>query len=248
VSSANLLDVGLYAAGEKSLRVVPKYYRPNNTRTGVIFAHGHGGDALQARDGANAPGLNAIIEAIGENGNPVLSCDFAGNSWGNATASARMNDAYALLQGSMGAKAGKVIVIGYSMGHVVVANWAAANPTKVAGIVGLLPVCDMADIYAQSNYVGSINTAYGGSYNNATLGGTNNPLVMANAGKFATIPWKGYSIADDTIATYSKVQAMATAVGANGSIVTLAGSGGHGNATLAKVDPASVVSFIKGIE
>lgn len=245
MSSANLIDTGLYVASEKSLRVIPKYYRYDQTKTGIIFTHGHGGDALQARDGINAPGLNAIMEAIGENGNPILSCDMAGNSWGSATAISRMSSAYNLLTGAMNAKSGKVILIGFSMGHTAAMNWTAQNLTKVAAVVGLLPVCDQNDINSQSAYTSSITAAYGTAYNESTMGATYNPLTMASAGKYTGLPWRGYSISDDTIATYSKVQAMTTALGSAASMVTLPGTGGHGTATLSKVDPADVLSFIR---
>lgn len=245
MSTWSRLEKGAYFTAEQSLAVLPKAHKFDNTRMGVIYAHGFGGDALEGRDAVSKTGLYNILDVIADNGNPVVACDFGGQIWGNDTAIARMTSAVAFLKGALGAKAGKVALIGQSMGHVTVMNWAAQNMAQVACVVGNIPVCDLQDIYGQATYTASINAAYGGSYVDSSNGVAHNPLKMANAAQFAGLPWKGYTIADDVVATYAKVGAMGTAIGATASVVTLAGTGGHDWPTVAKIDPQAVLAFLK---
>lgn len=243
--STTTLEVGKTFAGEKSLQILPKYYKPDHSRMGVLYCFGYGGDAMEPRDAVNKAGIYNIMDAIANNGNPVLSADLGGNLWGNDTAISRMDAAANYLQTVMNAAYGPIMIVGESMGHTTAMAWTRVNRSRVAAVVGTIPVCDLNDIYGQVTYTAPINAAYPPSYNNATQGPTHNPLVMAQAGAFAGLPWRGYSISDDTVATYSKVGAMANAIGATATAVTLPGTGGHSFATVGKIDPQDVVNFMR---
>ena len=71
----------------------------------------------------------------------VVYCN-VGGLLGNPEAVKRWNDYYAILTGKLGF-ARKPILEGMSRGGLIIYNWAAANPDKVAAIYGDAPVMDL---------------------------------------------------------------------------------------------------------
>jgi pimeloyl-ACP methyl ester carboxylesterase len=154
--------------GETHAHAYRRDYRFDGTSRGIIFCHGAAGDeklfaaafdnpnAVLARDalrhcvrvddsGGNRYTLLGTLQASGYP-LPLLEEVFRQNrcSFGNPNSTAHMDEAYAFLTGPARAKAGRVAVIGVSMGFLVACNWARRNPFKVAGIIGIVPACDLA--------------------------------------------------------------------------------------------------------
>jgi pimeloyl-ACP methyl ester carboxylesterase len=70
----------------------------------------------------------------------IAYCD-VGNLYGNPASVGHWNAFYAKLTGEHGF-AKKVALEGMSRGGLIIYNWAAANPEKVACLYGDAPVCD----------------------------------------------------------------------------------------------------------
>jgi pimeloyl-ACP methyl ester carboxylesterase len=81
----------------------------------------------------------ADVELL-KHGYHVAYCD-VGNLFGNPQAVAHWNEFYKYVTGKHGF-AKKVALEGMSRGGLIIYNWAAANPEKVACLYGDAPVCD----------------------------------------------------------------------------------------------------------
>lgn len=236
---------GRYAAAEADGVFHPQNYLPDNTLRGVIWCHGAGGGAVSGFDGSN----NArLLRCIGTD-RPLIIADLGGAlNWGNDTSMARMDDAYDLLTGQFGAEIGKVFVAGGSMGTITALNWAKLHPELVAGFASVLSVFDIEDVRANNrgNQAAGINTAYGGTYVDATLRATKNPAYWITQGTpLAGIPMRIWYSDDDDIAIPSIGATFAAAAFASGSDVirTNLGSLGHTDAAVEAVNVDSLRRF-----
>lgn len=234
--------VGAVTSAEAYTILSPKF-RPTTPRYPVIFCHGSGGDSTWPLTAtASSPSAKALVDAIVNAGFTILSCDLGGpQSWGNDTAIARITDAYTYSQTLPGVRTGKAILFGGSMGGCNAMVWAATgtNATKVAGLYGLIPVCDLSDIVTnnRSGYAATVNGCYSGGWSEATYGAAHNPITMATAGKLSTVPALIYYGADDLVCYPPRTAALITASGAEGHSV----SGGHDATFYTNVDiPHSV--------
>lgn len=147
--------IGRYVAGEGDVFWYPKGYQRNNTVRGVVYCHGAGQLASSILNVDNLAYNQAAMLAAIASQYPLLSIDAGiwaagdetdSNSFGNPNAQTRVGQGVTWIQGTGGAKAGTVVLIGFSMGHVLSMNYALANPTKVACIVSVLPVNDLDDV------------------------------------------------------------------------------------------------------
>lgn len=236
---------GRYAASENDVFLAEPAGWAGGVR-GALYFHVAGATASTFMDSTLTGELH-LIAAIAKQ-YPVLSIDAGGQSWGNATALARAADGQTRLQGTpitpngpYGAKAGKIILIGSSMGAQLALNYAKANPTLVACVVGIIPVVDVQDIVTnnRAGLAASVNAAYGGAYSNATYGATYNPAVYAASYNIPTQLWYA---SDDTTTIASAVTAFAAA--AQNVTATSVGALGHTSAAVEAVPRASVLSFI----
>lgn len=228
------------SSGENWLSIVPSTWAGDGTKMGVLYMHGAQSNEVQPL--ASWPfTLGSIILAVVKAGYPVL-CPFAGgDTWGNATAQTRMDEARTYLQGTMGAKAGAIGLIGGSMGGLAVQNWAKNNLSSVACAVGLTPVSNVSDIHTnnRSGLAGSINTAYS-TWSEATYGASFNPATYASTG-LAGLKYKAWYGASDSIVINTTVTAVVSAIGGTASAVSVTGD--HTTA-LGNIPPADVVAFI----
>lgn len=240
VSVSTRYEVGNVSAGEKSFTILPKHWKADGSKMGVLFCPGFGGDALECRNAA-AQNMWTIMEAIANAGFPVLSCDFGGGIWGNSTAIARVGTAKTYLQGTLGAKSGAIAFVGQSMGHLTAMNWVAANLSSTACVVSSMGVCDLNDIHGNATYTASINAAYGGTYSNGTYGATYNPTIDT-ATKYSGLKWLSYRGASDTVASPSIASTLATAIGGTATSNTVTGS--HDWATVGNYPVQTIVDFI----
>lgn len=232
---------GYYYTAEGHLALLPKTWKGDGTVRGIIYCHGAIQTEAQMIDATNYPGLVSIMRAIADAGFPVLGIYAGGDQWGNATGKARVTDGVTYLQGTLGAKAGKVALIGGSMGGLTILNWAKDNLASVACAVGIVPVSDVSDMVTNNrgSLAASINTAYS-TWNEATMGATYNPHTYAASG-LAGLRYKCWYGASDTIVIPSTVTDVVSAIGATATGVSVAGD--HTTA-LNNIPPADVVSFL----
>ncbi len=233
---------GVVAASTEHLSAVPEAWAADGSKMGVIYLHGATRGPEQIIDGVTYGALKAIIRAVILAGYPVLAVS-TGDTWGNDTAMARIDAAKTYLQGTMGAKAGDIALMGGSMGGANVLNWCKRNLASVACAVGLVPVSDISDIHTnnRSSLAASINAAYGGSWSEATYGAARNPVTFAAAGDLAGLNYLAYGGTSDSVCLPATVEAVVTSIGGTATYTALAGT--HDSA-LANVDPQDVVDFI----
>ena len=230
------------ASGETYIVVRPKNFKA--AKRAILYVHG-----VEASDGSVAwqqyAERRALFNGLVDAGHVLLSCTHGGNStWGNSTVMSRITAAKNFLLALPGVSATKVALLGTSMGGLASLNWAAANPLVASCVVGIIPAVNLTDVHTNNRggFTSAINTAYGGTYSEASNGATNNPATIAAAGGFAGFPiqlWYGNS---DTIVVPSTVTGFDAAVGASCEANVM--SGGHSEAIVSQVSLSSVLSFI----
>lgn len=229
--------VGTAGGGEYWTLATPSEHTPGS-KMGVIFCHG--ATSNETQPWAAWPfAIGNIVRSVVQAGFPVLSIFGGGDTWGNATFKARMDEAVAAFPG-LGAKNAPVAVMGGSMGGLSL-NWVKDNMASTACFVGITPVTDVTDIHTnnRSSLAGSINTAYS-TWSEATYGATYNPKTYA-AGSLTGLDYKAWYGASDSIVITTTVTDIVTAIGGTASAVSVAGD--HTTA-LGNIPPADVVAFL----
>ncbi len=181
------LGVSNVHSGEADMRILPKYPGAAGSQVGILFCHSAGSTAIEP----TTPNWAAFILPLATAGHPILATDLGGTTtWGNDTVVSRITEAKAYLHSAMGAKTGKIVLVGMSMGGLAAMVWAAQNPTLVAAFVGVAAVCDVTDIVTnnRAGTAASVNSAYSGGWSQATYGAVHNPTTLAAAGSLAAIP------------------------------------------------------------
>lgn len=233
---------GDIASGETYIVVRPKNYTA--PKRAILYVHG-----VESSDGSIAwqsyAERRALFNGLAEAGHVILSCTHGGNStWGNATVLARLTAAKNFLLGLPGVLPTKVALVGTSMGGLSSLNWAAANPSMVSCMVGIIPVVNLTDVHTNNRggFTSAINAAYGGTYSEGSLGAAHNPNTIAAAGGFSSLPiqlWYGDS---DAIVAPSTVTGFKANAGASCQAISMTGS--HSEAIVSQVSLSSVLSFI----
>lgn len=226
--------------GEGNLSLLRKADPRDGTRRGVIHCHMATYTEASILD-PTLPNFAAIHRAIAEAGYPILATRQASDNWANDAGIAKVTLAKTYLQGTLGAKSGKVFLVAASMGGALAMAYARANPTLVQGILLMLPVSDLQDMVTNNRggFASSVNAAYSGGYSNGTYGATHNPTTFAAS--LAGIPvWCGYAT-DDPIAVASTVTGVMSAIG---GVVLNPVTGGHSDASFGNMSLDSMLAFL----
>lgn len=232
------LGTGRIHSGERDMVITPAGYAGGSYA--CIMVHG-----VEATGGAwdwmtasryRWPIVRNMVDRCGLYS---ISADLGGSStWGNSTLLARLDEAFAYTQTFPQVKKGKVLLVGQSMGGLAMLNWAKANPSKVAGMVGVIPVTNMNSAMA-AGFSSQINAAYGGAYSDATYGANYNPYVFASS--LSGIPGQLWVGDTDTIAKLSDANVVASAAP---SIQVRALTGAHAESTLGLIDLGAMADFL----
>lgn len=260
---------GRYVASESDVLWYPRGYRGDGTIRGVVYVHGAGELAISAIAGfPNTKTNEANVLGTIASTYPLISFDAGvfgtngtndSNNWGNPNGQTRLGQAITFLQtapGALGmsspvgggAKAGGVILIGISMGHLLSLTYQLANPSKVSAIIGILPCNDLDDIRnrAALGAQNQIGTAWGVgnwiSNNNPPLPPLANPANYA--GQFQNVPQVMYFAQDDTVCTPQSCLLFGAAAGPQCRLVNMGNVGGHSDATIASVPLTDMMNFI----
>jgi hypothetical protein len=128
-------------------------------------------------------------------------------------------------------------------------NYARANPTHVAGVIGIIPGADLNDIHANNrpvggseNFTARINTAYGGAYIEAVHGPTHNPTNYAAT--MAGLPVQMWYASNDDIVLPETVTRLASLIGPSAEAINV-GPLYHSDLVSAAVDPNYVARFLR---
>lgn len=177
---------GSVYSGENVVEVTPKF--PENPEMpGVAFVHGAGSGAAYLLD---PYGLQSSKTLWVGSRYPSISGDNGGpQTWGNDLSTTRLGG-YISALAARPDTTNNYALVGDSMGGIVSLNYAAQATVKPKAIVLTIPVLNIEDIRLnnRSGYGPSINTAYGGAYDEATMGATKNPHTMRAAAKLKGIP------------------------------------------------------------
>lgn len=228
------------------MHAVPKLYPNTGVGVrGIVAFHGSGGTAAWVR---NDDSSGALLRLLAQDRILVTSDAGGVNTWGNDAAIVA-GTALRTRGLTLGAKSGKVILVGISMGALNAFCWAAANPMLVSAIVAVIPICDVNDVHANNLWglAATINAAYGGSYIDAAQKATHNPTyfaTVAGGSMLANLPVRIYYSSGDTIARPTPALALASAIGASASTVLL-GSMDHSDAAVAAVDEDDLLAFVE---
>lgn len=236
--------VGAYQAGEAQVALRHKYAKPADKTPVIIACHGRSWTALEIQQTVTLMALAGWLVEHGKLG--VLSIDAgAGDTWGNAASETALGNAITWVKGANGFAdpAKKVVLLGHSMGGLVVLNYAKNHPADVAGVIGGAPATNLARWHADATYGASVDAAYGANY--AVNAAGRDPILYA--GSFPAIPTRLYSVADDTFIPPAEVQTFHDALPAGNakSLVALP-NGGHQD-FWDRIDAPELLRWIKAL-
>lgn len=227
---------GRITAAVNDFIIEPKFSKRDGTVSGVVLLHGAFGTTGNFWNPSSSLANFHIATYLGGYF-PTVAMDM-GDSWGNATALTRIANARTYLQGTLGAKSGGIYLFGYSMGGIAAAKYAAANPTNVRAIAGIVPGFNMQQLRVsnQLSLRGSIDAAWGVTYPAALPAGANpsdNPSALAG------IPYMAWGASDDPV--WPAVNAT-DFLGAMGGTYINVGAYGHSETAMQQVDPKDIVA------
>jgi len=237
---------GKLSPGEYHVELTPKV-KPSTPKHAVVNLHGAGGTGLTVLGwlGDGKPGTPTYVAQAGYS---AIAADAGGTqTWGNQAAIDGAERSYGRSQALPGVKAGKVFLIGASMGGLSALNWAAANPNRVAGVALIIPVINPNDVKVndRGGYASLVNTAHGGTYDEATMGSTKNPRTMAAAGKFDDIPILIFYGLTDDVCVPAEAVGFAADAGPNTTLIPL--DSGHDFLSYTSVDNQEIIDFFDSI-
>lgn len=239
---------GVYQAGEGQISVRGRFAKDKKDRL-IIGCHGRtpsataGQACLQFAQGSlgAGPHWNYLVEH--GYGYSILGIDAGGNlSWGNPASETAVGNAITWAKGAGWADPNaKVVLLGYSMGGGVAANYALNHPNNVAGLILEAPGLDFDYFYA-NGYAAELDAAYSGNY--TANGKVRSPLSFASSFNF---PVRMYTALDDTVVPSSVVHNFYNAMPATADkkITDLPG-GGH-TAFWDLIDNASLVAWLDSL-
>jgi fermentation-respiration switch protein FrsA (DUF1100 family) len=227
------------APSEAQLFVRHKRTKVDGTVPVIICCHSHNATLDQYTPGVPTqvdPGWHVWM--LAQAGYLLLAVEHAGiAAWSNAATMARMDDAYAYAM-TLGAKTGKVGIIGWSMGGLTALNWIKRNPTLVGASWLWAPVTDLDWARTQSTWGTEITAAYpsgSAGYNihdePASWRGISVPINVAHA-------------PDDAVVPSSQTDAFVTAVNDTNVTKRVVSSGGHVD-LFSHVPESETVQFFK---
>lgn len=212
-------------AGIPSERVtiaLPRLWQRDGSKPAIILCPGTDDDYRFAYDSTIA---QPLIKTLTDAGYPV-ACITPVTLWGNATARQWITDVRTYMQSLVvGARSGKIGLVGLSQGSLNVLSWAGNNAALAGGVTAYLPVTDLGFVKT-SGYGAALDAAYGGSYVEATHGANNNPITMANANRYAGVPIDLVYSSNDPLIPIGYPTAFKNAVGSN-AVLRDGGTTGH---------------------
>jgi pimeloyl-ACP methyl ester carboxylesterase len=234
---------GAVTAAENFVATVPSNWAADSSVIGVVQVHGYGDSAIVGWDDTGHFGSTKTPTRLAQAGYPVVACDLGGTStWGYAPIVSRIDDAITYLQGTLKAKAGKVILMGTSMGGLNSLIYAKTKPANVAGVILIAPVNDVTWTVANNTSLATaINAIYPGNWSEATYGAGYNPITIATAGGYAGMPMLIWQGVDDTTVTLATTQALVNKI-PTATLIKI--PGGHSENTWSEVDPGTCLNFI----
>lgn len=259
-------ETGAYQAARADVLCLPYGYKKDGSKRGVIICHGAGELAVSPLNypAGNKQAEALLIQAIASV-YPTIIHDAGtfgsgglldSDSWGSVNAQAETDLAINRLIAPAGGGAinGPVIIMGFSMGHVLALNYAqasAANRARLRAIGGVLPVNDSDDIRDNNRggFRASVGAPWGAnpwiSAGVPPLPAGANPALPANQTRWLDLTQRLWFAPDDAICTVATVNAMV----ANVPIITTVnlGNGGHTDASFGHVNIPDMLTWLASV-
>lgn len=216
---------------------LPRKWKRDGSKPAVIICPGTGEGPLFP---FNPTVAQPTIKALTDAGFPV-GCATPINQWGNDYGRLWISSIRNYMQDTLGARAGKIGLVGLSQGGFNVLNWAGQYPELTGAVTGYMAPPDLAYAASANGYGNAVNDAYGG-YNEATMGAKYNPQTMAEAGKYAGIPIELVYASNDDVVPLSLQTAFKAAVGSN-VVQVDGGATGHSWA-VTTANPATLARLV----
>jgi dienelactone hydrolase len=196
--------------GDADYLFLPRKIR-GSSKYGVLLLHGAGAPDQFIHPAR--PGSAEIPMRLAAVGIPCLAGTMSGDGFANPETVGDVGTAITYLSSAAGVPSTKVHIVGISMGGALGMKYAQTNPSKVASFTGIIPLCDINDIYVNNKggLQAAIGTAWGVTYPTALPAGAN---LYTNAASMASVPSRLYYSDADALITPSSVTTMGTAMGA----------------------------------
>lgn len=218
--------------------------------TGVLWASGTARTLanIYANPGTNLESELRLILGLAECytvlvGDLIDTTSGAANSgFGNSAQQTTLEAMRSVLVSTYGCST-DVVGVGMSQGHAAVCSYAIANPTKMRGVVGLIPGIDLENIRTD-NYLSVrtyIDTAFGVTYPAALPGSA----LSSADGNLLACPWRGWAGDADPAVRVADARTFASLAPDNW--LTVVADGGHDDTTLDSVDIDDLRSWIAGL-
>lgn len=192
-------------------------------RPPLVYCHGSGDTATTI---LAKTGQKALLDALAQR-YAIIAPDLGLQAFGNDTHVARIVEAVAYLEATWGTRSRVTLVAG-SMGMLGALGYARLYPQKVRAVAGIIPGLDLADLMLRGA-AADINAAYGGAYNDATMGPTHSPVQYA-ASLSPSLRIHLWTTSDDTIAVPATATSFVAARPSTGR--TNVGALGHSEAAV----------------
>jgi fermentation-respiration switch protein FrsA (DUF1100 family) len=229
------------ANGVATWAIVPNSYDSSKAFPWIIYNHGFGETIGSIT--LNAP-QNNFVQSLAAAGFVVVASEYRDPAcWGDMECAEDIANLQVLWH-SLLSLTPQPYVIGESMGGVVTWNAILLNTVKPLAVVGIYPVCSLANMYTKAEFAPTIQSAYGfdspGEYSKATAGF--DPL-LAPPHVFTSFPimiWASYS--DHTVSRSKNEDPFSAAINAaGGNVVVRASYGDHGDPS--NFNAPAVISF-----
>jgi hypothetical protein len=234
------------ANGVSTWAIVPKSYTPSKSSPWIIYDHGFG----QTISSITAdPPQSTFVQSLAAGGYIVIASEYRNLAcWGDMQCAEDVANLQTLWHSLLNL-APQPFVIGESMGGIVTWNAISHQTLKPLAVVGIYPVCSLANVYAKAVFTPTIQSAYGfqsaEQYAAATAGF--DPLLTPPR-TFAGFPiqmWASYS--DETVSRSQNEDPFASAVNAaGGNVIIHTSHGDHGDPS--NFHASEVISFFSSIQ
>lgn len=240
--SAHSYGRGRVQASEDDAYIVPRVTNP--LRPLIVWCHYSAGTALNTITG----GPGTLLHALAERGYCVVGSDMGASprkNWGNSEAQTRIASKITWGQANLPSLAGKVHLIGSSMGSVATLRYAANNLSNTYSVVNILPVNHMQQVRDDDATLrADIDTAWGVTYPTALPVGADPWSLTSTLSGLKYQQW--FASDDASWAGGAKASQFATSIGAVSPICL--GATGHTDAAVGSASPSVIYEFLRAAE
>ncbi|GAC1601696.1 MAG: hypothetical protein NVS3B21_29450 [Acidimicrobiales bacterium] len=137
---------GNIRSGQYDFIATPGVQRRATTKYPAILCHGSGTPyefVYPTSFGSISLGANLAIQG----GIPWIASENDDQAWGNAQAMSDLDAQVTLAASKFGTPSGKCVLVGVSMGGLTAVRYAILNPSKVAAVVGIIPLTNLVGFY-----------------------------------------------------------------------------------------------------